>query len=308
MNSVKKAISLMPKLAPQICSINKNFAVIKFASGQTEDNLFPMIDNGMYDMELKEGGAAVVDADDNATEGDDKNDNPQDDESHRDSADDLDLGIVDTEDMTESDWDPFKGLEAIFGYLYDGKLAFLCFGPTAQHFSKVLHLGGSKLDDPKTKKKGSRAAMRKEEEKRNAIDRVVGIERGLSQQSRTTFCLMAQNEESAAQAHRDMRMTGIMKRTETNTQLVKIHMSLWKELDESEVKNMMMKYISDLLEKGEHLDRELEGMIAEGCNSNPIVNHLLFNAASSMGYKIDGNDEDEGGKTSGEVLADYKSS
>ena len=81
--------------------------------------------------------------------------------------------------------------------------------------------------------------MRKEEEKRNAIDCVVGIERGVSQQSRTTFCLMAQNEESATQAHRDMRMTGIMKRIETNTQLVKICMSLWKELDKGEVKDKM---------------------------------------------------------------------
>jgi hypothetical protein len=43
-------VSLMPKLAPQICSINKNFAVISFASGKTEDNLISMIDNGMYDM------------------------------------------------------------------------------------------------------------------------------------------------------------------------------------------------------------------------------------------------------------------
>ena len=53
---------------------------------------------------------------------------------------------------------------------------------------------------------------------------------------------------------------------------------------------------------------ELEGMIAEGRNSNPIVHHLLSNAASSMGYKIGGNDEVVGGKTSGEVLADYESS
>jgi hypothetical protein len=150
--------------------------------------------------------------------------------------------------------------------------------------------------------------MRKEEENRNVIDRVVGMERGLSQQSQTTFGLMAQNEESAAQAHRDMRMTGIMKRIENNTQLVKIRMSLWKELDKGEVKNTMMKYISDLLEKGEHLDRELEGMIAEGRISNPIVNQLLFNAASSIGCKIGGNDEVVGGKTSGEVLADYESS
>jgi hypothetical protein len=43
-------------------------------------------------------------------------------------------------------------------------------------------------------------------------------------------------------------------------------------------------------------------------NSNPIVNLLLSNAALSMGYKIDGNDEVVGGKASGEVLADYESS
>ena len=85
-------------------------------------------------------------------------------------------------------------------------------------------------------------------------------------------------------------------------------MSLWKELDEGEVKDKMFKYISDLLEKGDCLDMELEGMIAKGCNSYPIVNHLLSNAASSMGYKIGGNDEVVGGKTSGEVLADYESS
>jgi hypothetical protein len=51
---------------------------------------------------------------------------------------------------------------------------------------------------------------------------------------------------------------------------------------------------------------ELEGMIAKGRNSNPIVNHLLSNAASSMGYKIGSNDKFEGGKTSGEVSADYE--
>jgi hypothetical protein len=240
---------------------------------------------------------------------DEQNDNPQDDESHRDSGvDDMDLGVADTVDMTESDWDPFKGLEAPFGYSYDGKLAFLCFGPTTQHFLKVLRLGGSKFDNPETKKKGSRAAMRKEEEKRNAIDHVVGIGRGLSQQSQATFGLMAQKEESAAQAHRDMQMTGIMKRIETNTQLVKIRISLLKEFDKGEVKDMMLKYISDLLEKGECLDMELEGMIAKGRNSNPIVNHLLSNAATSMGYNISGNDEVVGGKTSGEVSADYESS
>ena len=136
-------------------------------------------------MEVKEGGAAVVNAYANATKGDDQNNNPQEDESRRDSGvDDMDLGIAETEDMTESDWDPFKGLKAPVGYSYDGKLAFLCRGPTTQHFLKVIRLGGSKFDDPETKKKGSRSV----------IDHIVGIERGLSQQSQTTFGLMAQNE------------------------------------------------------------------------------------------------------------------
>ena len=54
------------------------------------------------------------------------------------------------------------------------------------------------------------------------------------------FGLMAQNEESAAQAHRNMRMTGSMKRIETNTQLVKIHMLFWKELDKGDVKDRML--------------------------------------------------------------------
>jgi hypothetical protein len=246
MLSVKKAISLMPKLAPQICSINKNFAVISFASGKTEDNLFPMIDNGMYDMEVTDGGSVVVvDAYENANEG---KDNLQEDERRRrdSGVDDRDMANADTANK----WDPFKGVIAPFGYSYDGKLAFLCLGPTTQRFSKVIRLGGSKFDDPVTKKKSSRAAMRKEEEKRNVIDRIVGIEQGVSQQSQTTFGLMAQNEESAAQAHRDMRMTGIMKRVENNTQLIKIRMSLWKELDEGEVKNTMIKYTQTCWRRG----------------------------------------------------------
>jgi hypothetical protein len=81
-------------------------------------------------MEVKEGGAAVVDINANANEG---VDNLQDDdESRRDSGvDDRDFAIAeDTENMTEKDWDPFKGVVAPFGYSYDGKLAFLCLGPT----------------------------------------------------------------------------------------------------------------------------------------------------------------------------------
>ena len=118
-----------------------------------EDNLFLMIDNGMYDMEVKDGGPVVVNAYANSTEGDEQNENPQDNESHRDSADDMDLGIVDTEDMTESDWDPFKGLKAPFGYSYDGKLVIFCFGPTTQHFLKSFVWEDQNLTTPKQRRR-----------------------------------------------------------------------------------------------------------------------------------------------------------
>jgi hypothetical protein len=66
-----------------------------------------------------------------STVADDPNDKTYDDESRKDSGTDMEEVIV-------SDWDPFKGMEAPFGYSYEGKLAFLCMGPKTQHFSKVL--------------------------------------------------------------------------------------------------------------------------------------------------------------------------
>ncbi len=146
MNSVKKAISLMPKLSPQICSIDKNFAVIKFSSGKMEDNLFPMIDNGMYDMEVREGGAAVVNAYAHSTKADDPKDNTYDNESRKDS-------VTDMEEVIGSDWEPFKGVEAPFGYSYEGKLAFLCMGPTMQHFSKSFVWEDQNMMTPKQRRR-----------------------------------------------------------------------------------------------------------------------------------------------------------
>jgi hypothetical protein len=136
MLSVKKAISLMPKLAPQICSINKNFAVISFASGKTEDNLFPMIDNGMYDMEVKEGGSAVVV---DANEGGDNLQEQNKRCPHMDSC------VDDGEDTQSA---PFKGVVAPFGYSYGGKLAFICLGPTTQTSRRSFALEAPNLTTP----------------------------------------------------------------------------------------------------------------------------------------------------------------
>jgi hypothetical protein len=59
MRSIKKAISIVPKLVPSICSIDKNCAVIGYASGKNESSLMQFIDNGMFALSLNESGGGI---------------------------------------------------------------------------------------------------------------------------------------------------------------------------------------------------------------------------------------------------------
>ena len=45
------------------------------------------------------------------------------------------------------------------------------------------------------------------------------------------FGLMAQNKDSAAQAHRDMQLVMIMKRAELTQKMIEIKMSMWEKMD-----------------------------------------------------------------------------
>jgi hypothetical protein len=65
MRSVKKAISIVPKLVPSICSIDKNLAVIAYASGKTESSLMQFVDNGMFALSMDDPIDVDSDDDDN---------------------------------------------------------------------------------------------------------------------------------------------------------------------------------------------------------------------------------------------------
>ena len=109
-------------------------------------------------------------------------------------------------------------------YWYTGKLGFLCFGPVSKFYSPILSMGGSRNLSTEERKKGSRASIRKIQEEKAVIEHVTGIGRGITQQNRMQFGLMAQNEDSAAQAHRDMRLVTIMKRAELTQKMSKWEM------------------------------------------------------------------------------------
>jgi hypothetical protein len=55
MHSIKKALLMVPKLSPLIVIIDKNWAVLLYASGKNESSFMKLIDNGMYALMLSKG-------------------------------------------------------------------------------------------------------------------------------------------------------------------------------------------------------------------------------------------------------------
>jgi hypothetical protein len=111
------------------------------------------------------------------------------------------------------------------------------------------------------------------------------------------FGLMVQNEDSAAQVHRDMCLVTIMKRAELAQKMIEMKMSMWKKMIDGVAKERIYESIQDLFDKSENLQTQLQDVGSEERVCNPIVLKLLSNVATSMGLSY--------GKTSGEVESGY---
>jgi hypothetical protein len=117
LRSMKKVLSLVPKLFPQIVFIDKNCAVVGYASGKNEGSFVQYIDKGMYSMSKTDAGK-ILDLD-----GSDDDDEVL----GATKTDESLLARTDIEDMLKVDnpvgldsWNPFKGIAAPKGYSYIG--------------------------------------------------------------------------------------------------------------------------------------------------------------------------------------------
>ena len=185
---IKKAMAIVPKLDVKVVNLGKNYQVLGYASGKTFANFIQFIDNGMYSLSLKEGkGAANLDSD-NDTE---------------------DIGKVvcdnemekvddDVQEVTEhrfDSWNPFDSDDATEGYLFFGKLSFLCLGPASDFFSETLSSKGRQVPSVEDKKSMSRAAMLKEVTARATVNRDVGgSDRGMLIATKASFGFMAKTK------------------------------------------------------------------------------------------------------------------
>ncbi len=196
--SLKKAISLVPKVSPTIAMIDKSCAIIQYASGWTEASFHQYINNGMYEMSKSEenrgenaelmqtsacaslaGSLADVDngSDFNKRE---KNE------------------VIDLADICLEDWNPFNGITAPAGYAYCGKLAFMCLGPASKFYCKIHKTGGGNAKNKEERGKNACSSICKVQEEMAAMEHVVCSERGMSVQTKVSLGFLAQNEDNAA--------------------------------------------------------------------------------------------------------------
>jgi hypothetical protein len=283
--SLKKALSIVPQLSPKIVNIDSTCRIVGYASGKNFVSFLQAIDKGMYEMDKSDKLGMSPDDDKRLgylSGGDEAEDDAR------------SVVVVNSDDHSLTSKD---SMTAPVGYSYTGKLAFICFGPASKFYSPILSTGGSMNLSMVERKKGSRASIRKIQEEKATLERVTGNDRGISQQNRMQFGLMAQNEDSAAQAHRDLRVVTIMKRAELTQKTIQMKMTMWEKMVDGEAKERMFESIQELFVKSEDLETMLQDVGSEERVSNPIVLSVLSNVATSMGLSSL--------KTSGESESDY---
>jgi hypothetical protein len=318
MRSVKKAISIVPKLVPSICSIDKNLAVIAYTSGKTESSLMQFVDNGMFALSMNDPIDFDSDDDDNEVLGATsakgmplirketaeglslRSGSPpwQDEEGGENidintgspdnvvdiEVDDLDVDGGETDAFGHA-IDAFGRVIAPEGYCYMGKLVFICFGPTLKYFAGTLAMGGQSDQTAEVKKQGSRKEQRKVNTDCNNMDREVGFDRGLSMQSKMQCAMMAQNEDDADQRYRDMRMLILTKQIESTERLLELKLKTSARMSLVGSEAQVNFAINLLMEKLEGFHGVLETMMEETRTPNSIVCNVLSMATTAMGLE-----------------------
>jgi hypothetical protein len=94
---------------------------------------------------------------------------------------------------------------------------------------------------------------------------------------------MAQNKDDAVQRHHDMRWEIIMKMMDTTQKMIDVKMKLADSMVGNRMGDELRMYVLKMMEEIEKWNEELELMIEEKRESNPIVGQVLEHAVRSMG-------------------------
>ena len=291
---VKKAMALLRRV--DFVQVDRTGWVTGLASGRTHQQLYQAIDNGMYAM-LAKPNASVSPNPSSCPIAEMGNDSSRalllapDDE---DDDDDVPIGAtVDPTALSDDQWDDMVSrwssknyVIAPDGYTWFGKYAFICFGPTRErvYFSATLALGGSS-ENLEERRAGGRNAMRKKERERENTNRVAGAdERGMSIGVKISAGIIAQNEESAVQQDRNLRVVAILKQIDAARDMIGFKERMMTAIDmDNDEKRVVYKEIGNLMTKIETLTNEMRSVTEAPRQMNAIVDQVLRHASSSMG-------------------------
>jgi hypothetical protein len=101
--------------------------------------------------------------------------------------------------------------------------------------------------------------------------------------TKASFGVMAQNEDDAVQRHHDMRWATITKMMDTTQKMIDVKMKLADSMVGNGMGDELRVSVLKMMEKIENWNEELELMMEEKRESNPIVGRVLKHAARSMG-------------------------
>ncbi len=118
LQSIKKALSIVPKLLPCVVIIDKNCAVVGYASRKNESSFLQHIDDGMFALITKEGGSLLLE--------DTSDDNKEilgatSEEGMLVMHDDRISIDSSSDNVVVVNFDPFGGIAAPRGYIFIGK-------------------------------------------------------------------------------------------------------------------------------------------------------------------------------------------
>ena len=137
------------------------------------------------------------------------------------------------------------------------------------------------------KKSVGHAAMLKEVTDCTVVNRDVGgSDPGMSLAAMASFGFTTQNEDDAVQRHRDMHWATIRKMFDTTQKMIDVKMNLADSMVGNGMGDELRMSVLKMMEKIEKWNEELELMMAEKHESNPIVGRVLEHAAHSMGLNL----------------------
>jgi hypothetical protein len=273
LKSCKKAMTLVPRLAPKMIQIDRSKYIVGYSSGINYSSFLQSINNGMYIME-KDAGFI-------------RSGNKQSKKNDDDVDDDNSIQMMDVV-RDAADWDPFEGVEAPDSFMFLGFIAFAVIGPGAHdaaHFSPLLRANVKDDMTKEERKEMSRSTLRSNNLKSGVAERQSRQSNEMNMQTKCDIATIALAKAESEERAEDRNFLAL--NTEVDAKRLEIDLigKLLTGCDDDEELQELRSSLRILRTEIRQLTSEIAAWKTRAAAPNTIVNNLLYNAETMMGIK-----------------------